>query len=69
MRPKAFLKSEYYQLSLVLHWSPGVAVRVQQHLGVGVDGDECLDVTVSLHKIHDGFDFTLRVSSGSTVGL
>lgn len=31
-----------YQLSLVVGCSPGVAVGVQEHLGVGMDGDEGL---------------------------
>lgn len=60
---------DFYQLSLVLGWSPGVAVGVQEHLGVGMDGDESLDVTAGLHKVHNGLDFRLRVSPGSTEGL
>lgn len=58
-----------YQLRLVLAWSPGVAVGVQEHLGVGMDGDKGLEVTVGLHKVHNGLDLRLRVSSGSMVGL
>lgn len=60
---------DFYQLGLVLAWGPGVAVGVQEHLGVGVDGNEGLDVTVGLDKVHDGLDLRLGVSSGSTVGL
>lgn len=59
----------FYQLSLVLDWSSGVAVGVQEHLGVGVDGDEGLEVAMGLHKVHNGLDLRLRVSSGSTVRL
>lgn len=33
---------DFYQLSLVLDWSIGVAIGVQEHLGVGMDGDEGL---------------------------
>lgn len=58
-----------YELTLVLGWSPGVAVRIQQHLGVGVDGHEGLDVAMGLHKVHNGLNLGLRVSPGSTVGL
>ncbi len=58
-----------YQLSLVLGHSAGVAVGVQEHLGVGMDGDVGLDVTVLLHIVHDGLDFRLRVDAGATVGL
>lgn len=58
-----------YQLSLVLHWSVGVAVRIQEHLGVGMDGDEGLEVSVGLHKVHNGPDLRLGVSPGSAVGL
>lgn len=34
-----------------------------------MDGDEGLDVAVRLHKVHNGLDLGLRVSSGSTIGL
>lgn len=60
---------DFYQLGLVLAWGPGVAVGVQEHLGVGVDGHEGLDVTVGPDKVHDGLDLRLGVSAGSAVGL
>lgn len=34
-----------------------------------MDGDEALDVAVSLDKVHDGLDLRLGVSAGSVVGL
>lgn len=59
----------FHQLGLVFDCSPGVAVRIHEHLGVGVDGDEGLDVSMALHKVHNGLDLRFRVSPGSTVGL
>lgn len=59
----------FYQLGLVLDRSRGVSVGVQEHLRVGVDGDEGLEVTVGLHKVHDGLDLGLGVSLFSPVGL
>lgn len=63
------MECDFYQLGLVLDWSPGVAVGVQEHLGVGMDGDEGLEVSVGLHKVHNGLDLRLRVSPGSTKRL
>lgn len=54
---------------MVLAWGPGVAIGVQEHLGVGVDGHEGLDVTVGPDKVHDGLDLRLGVSAGSMVDL
>lgn len=59
----------FYQLGLVLDWGPGVTVGVQEHLGVGMDGEESLEVTVGLHKVHNGLDLRLGISTGSMVGL
>lgn len=60
---------DFYQLSLVIGWSTDVAVGVQEHLGVGMDGDEGLEVTVGPHKVNNGLDLRLRVSLGSMVNL
>lgn len=57
-----------YQLSLVLDASAGVAVGIHEQLGVGVDGDEGLNVA-RLHKVHNGFDLRLRMNSGPTVDV
>lgn len=54
---------------MVLGWSTGVAVGVEEHLGVGMDGDEGLEVTVGPHKVNNGPDLRLRVSTWSTVSL
>ena len=48
-----------YQFLLVRRWVAGVAVGVEQELGVAVDGDESLDVPVVLHKVHDGLHLGL----------
>ena len=47
----------------------GEAVGEQQHLGVGMDGDEGLHVAVGLDKVHDGLDLRLGVGAGSAVRL
>lgn len=66
---KTFLRfSFFYQLSIVLDPSPGVAIGKHEQLRIGVDGDEGLNV-VRLHKFHNGFDLRLRLSFGSTIGL
>ena len=54
---------------MVLGWSCAVAIRVQEHLGVGVDGEESLDVPVGLHKVHNGLDFRLGMSHRPMVCL
>lgn len=69
LKIKCFTEDGLYQLSLVLDRSTGVSIGVQEHLRVGVDGDEGLDVSVGFHKVHNGFDLGLRVSSGTMVGL
>lgn len=58
-----------HQLSLVLAGSFGVAVRVEEHLRVTVDGHKGFDVAMRLNKVHDGLDLRLRVSTRSTVRL
>lgn len=59
----------WYQFGLILDGRAGVAVGVHQHLGVGVDRDELLNVPVALHKVHDRLDLGLGVSSGPTERL
>lgn len=34
-----------------------------------MDGQESLQVTVRLHKVHNGLDLRLGISAGSMVGL
>lgn len=48
-----------HQFLLVRCWGFGVAVGIEQELGVAVDGDESLDVAMALHKVHDGFHLGL----------
>lgn len=57
------------QLDLVPGWSSSVAERVQEQLGVGMDGNKGLDVAIGFHKVHNGLDLRLRVSPGSTVDV
>lgn len=58
-----------YQFLLVRHSGGGVAVGVEQKLGVAVDGDESFDVLMALHKVHDGLHLWLRVGVGPVVRL
>lgn len=58
-----------YQLSLVLDRRPRVTVGIHEHLRIGMDGDEGLDVAVGFHKVHNGLDLRFGVSPGSVVGL
>ncbi len=62
-------QSDFYQLGLVCGCVTGVAVGVHEHLGVGMNGKKSLDVTVGVHKVHNGLHFRLRVSAGSMVGF
>ena len=57
----------FYQLTPIPGWSSLEAVRVQEQLGEGVDGDESLEIAMGRHKVHNGLDLRLRVSPGSTV--
>ena len=63
------MKRFSYQLSLVFGRTCGVAIRVQEHLRVCMDGDEGLDVAMGLHKVHNGLDLRFRMSTGTMVGL
>lgn len=58
-----------YQLGLMGHAAAGVAVGVHEQLGVGVDGDEGLDVAVALDQVHHVLHLNLRVSRGAVVGF
>lgn len=51
------------------HVSAGVAVGVHEQLGVGVDGDEGLEVAVALDQVHHVLHLNLRVSRGAVVGF
>lgn len=42
-----------YQLCLVWCRGFGVAIGIQKHLGISVDGHKGLEVSVSLDKVHD----------------
>lgn len=48
-----------HQFLLVRRRGLGVAIGIEQELGVAVDGDESLDVSMALHKVHDGFHLGL----------
>ena len=58
-----------YQLRLIRHALAGVAVGVHEQLGVGVDGDEGLEVAVALDQVHHVLHLDLRVSRGAVVGV
>lgn len=58
-----------YQLRLIGRISAGVAVGVHEQLGVGVDGDEGLEVAVSLDQVHHVLHLDFRVSRGAVVGI
>lgn len=68
-RPPSNLHSSPYQFLHVRHGGGGVAVGVEQELGVAVDGDESLDVPVVLHEVDDGLHLGLRVGVGPVVCL
>ena len=58
-----------YQFLLVFHRCSGVPVRVQKHLGIAVDGNKGLEVSVRRNKVHNRFHLRLRMSPWSTVRL
>lgn len=58
-----------HQLGLVLAGGFGVAVRVEEHLRVAVDGHEGFKLAVRLNEVHNGFNFRLGVSVWATVRL
>lgn len=58
-----------HQLGLVPAGSSGVAVWVEEHLGVAVDGHKGFNLAVRLNEVHDGFDLRLGVSARSTIRL
>lgn len=51
------------------HAPAGVAVGVHEQLGVGMDGDEGLKVSMTLDQVHNVLHLDLRVSKGSVVGV
>ena len=51
-----------YQLRLMGHVVAVIAVGVHEQLGVGVDGDEGLEVAMVLDQVHHILDLDLRVS-------
>lgn len=58
-----------YQLRLIGHFLAGIAVGVHEQLGVGVYGDEGLEVPVTLDQVHHIPHLDLRVSRGAVVGV
>ena len=44
------------------HGSTGITVGVHEQLGVGMDGDEGLEVAVALDQVHHVLYFDLGVS-------
>lgn len=65
----AQLRREPYQLRLVGDVATGVAVRIHEQLGVGVHGDEGLEVSMALDQVHHVLHLDLRVSRRSVVGV
>ncbi len=51
-----------YELCLIGHVAAGVAVGVHEHLSVGVEGDEGLEVAVARDRVHLVLHLNLRVS-------
>lgn len=51
------------------HAPAGVAVGVHEQLGVGVDGDEGLEVAVAPDQVHHVLHLDLGVSRGAVVGI
>lgn len=47
----------------------GVSIWVHEELGVGMDGDEGLEVAMILDEVHDILHFDSRVCGRSMVGL
>lgn len=69
---KKEIKSErsfLYQFCRVIGRSAFVAIGIHEHLRVGMDGDEGLDVAMRLHEVHNRLDLRLRVCTGSTIGF
>lgn len=56
-----------YQFSRVERIIAGVSVGVHEQLGVGVDGDEGLEVAVVLHQVHNVLHLYLRVGRRAVV--
>lgn len=44
------------------HAPAGIAIGVHEQLGVGVDGDEGLEVAMALDQVHHVLHLNLRVS-------
>lgn len=51
-----------YQFRLMGHVVAGIAVGIHEQLGVGVDGDEGLEVAVASDQVHYVLHLNLRVS-------
>lgn len=58
-----------YQLILVRRCFCFVAIGIEEELGVAVDGDEGLDVSMVVHKVHDGLDFHFRIGKLAMVSF
>lgn len=52
-----------YQFLLIQGRGLCISVRIKQHLGVAVDGDEGLEVAMALHKVNNGFDLRFRIGT------
>lgn len=58
-----------YQFSIIWGTSTGVAIWVEEHLGIAMDGNKSLNFAMALHKVDDSLDLWLRMSSTSSVGF
>lgn len=63
------MRSEPYKLRLVGDVAAGVAVGIHEQLGVGVHGDEGLEVSMALDQVHHVLHLDLGVSRWSVVGV
>lgn len=58
-----------HQLVLVGCCLRFVAIGIEKELGVAVDGDEGLDISMVLHKVHDRLDLYFRVGGLAVVSV
>lgn len=58
-----------HQLILVGWCFRCVAIRIEKELGVAVDGDIGLDISMGCQKVHDGLDLYFRVGGLALVSL
>lgn len=58
-----------HQLCFIYTRHPMVAIGVEHHLRVAMDGQEGLEIAMSLSEVHNGLDLRFRVGVWPTVRL